>query len=83
MCVDKSASCGDTERPVAIEFGLGDFEQRLAKVFEREGYGYEGLLTLPAAEMETVFGKLRSGSISFNQAAGEMLDRYRVEQDRL
>ena len=81
--VDKSASCGNTDRRVTIEFSLGEFEQRIAKVFEREGYGYEGLLTLPAAEMETVFGKLRSGSISFNQAAGKMLDRYRVEQDRL
>ena len=83
LSVDKSASCGNTDRRVTIEFSLGEFEQRIAKVFEREGYGYEGLLTLPAAEMETVFGKLRSGSISFNQAAGKMLDRYRVEQDRL
>lgn len=81
--VDKSTSCGNTDRRVTIEFSLGEFEQRIAKVFEREGYGYEGLLTLPAAEMETVFGKLRSGSISFNQAAGKMLDRYRVDQDRL
>ena len=81
--VDKSTSRGNSNRRVTFEFSLGEFEQRIAKVFEREGYGYEGLLTLPAAEMETVFGKLRSGSISFNQAAGKMLDRYRVEQDRL
>ncbi|WIY24508.1 helix-turn-helix domain-containing protein [Parasedimentitalea psychrophila] len=77
------ALSGDTGRQPSLDIDLGEFERRIVKVFEREGYGYEGLLMLPADEMEHVFQRLCSGHLSFGEAVGELLDSYRTAREKL
>lgn len=78
----RSRSCNNASSPKPINFGLGDFEQRLAKVFAREGYGYEGLMEVPASEMEAVFNQMCCGDVSFGQAVGAMLETYRTGAEK-
>ncbi|AXI46312.1 hypothetical protein C1J03_09895 [Sulfitobacter sp. SK012] len=59
----------------------GDFERRMVKVFESKGYGYEGLLELPAGKLEQVFESYRDGGRSFGQSVGDLLDAYKVQLD--
>lgn len=63
------------------QIGLGEFERRAVKVFERNGYGYEGLMILPAGKLEQVFEFYRDGTRSFGQSIGDLLDAYRSQQD--
>lgn len=60
------------------ELGLGEFERSVAKVFEREGYGYEGLMALPVGTVESIYTKLQAGDLTFARAVGELLQAYRV-----
>lgn len=59
------------------EMGLGEFERRVVKVFEKEGYGYEGLMALPAQDVELAYGRMVVGEMSFSNALGELLEKYR------
>ena len=59
------------------EMSLGQFEQRVAKVFVREGYGYEGLVALSADSVEDAHTRLIAGEQSFSQAVGLLLKGYR------
>ncbi|WP_298566802.1 helix-turn-helix domain-containing protein [uncultured Aliiroseovarius sp.] len=70
-----------TEKQAAskTEMDLGEFEKRVVKVFEREGYGYEGLLSLPATEIEAAHGEITKGVLSFSNAVGRLLKKYRSE----
>ena len=63
-----------------IQIDAGEFERRVVKVFERSGYGYEGLLMLPAGKLEQVFEIYRDGTLSFGQSVGDLLDAYRSQQ---
>jgi len=74
------ALTSDTGHQVSLDIDAGEFERRVVKVFEREGYGYEGLLMLPADELEQVFERLCSGHLSFSEAVGELLGSYRSAQ---
>lgn len=65
---------------VPQQVDLGEFERRAVKVFELNGYGYEGLLTLPAEKLAQVFESYRDGVRSFGQSIGDLLDAYRVQQ---
>jgi DNA-binding Lrp family transcriptional regulator len=60
------------------DLGLGEFERRVAKVFEREGYGYEGLMALPVGTVESIYIKLQAGKLTFGRAVGELLHTYRA-----
>lgn len=53
------------------------------KVFEREGYGYEGLLMLPTDELEHVFERYSGGHFSFGDAVGGLLESYRTALGQL
>jgi len=75
-------SCNNAIGPKPTNFGLGDFEQRLVKIFIREGYGYEGLMEIPASEMEAVYNQMCCGNISFSQAVGAILESYRTGAEK-
>ena len=60
----------------------GEFERRVAKVFEREGYGYVGLMMLPSGKMEQVFDAYQNGAKTFGQSVGELLAAYKTQKDR-
>lgn len=77
------ALTGITDRQPSFDIDLGEFERRAVKVFEREGYGYEGLLMLPAGELEQVFERLYDGHLSFGEAVGELLDSHRTAREKL
>jgi len=68
-----------TSKPGASsdEIGLGEFERRVVKVFEKEGYGYEGLMSVPAEELELVYCRMVQGDLSFSAALGQLLSKYR------
>lgn len=68
------------QRSACIDFGLGEFERRAAKIFEREGFGYEGLISLPNGKMERVFNLMKQGECSFSKAVAELLQTYREIQ---
>ncbi|MDA5095797.1 hypothetical protein O2N63_17030 [Aliiroseovarius sp. KMU-50] len=59
------------------DMGLGEFERRVVKVFEKEGFGYSGLLMLPNGALEQVHADLVSGCKTFSQALEELLTTYR------
>ena len=65
-----------------MEIGLGDFEKRIAKVFEREGYGYIGLMELPAREMERVHERMVVGELSFAEAVGSLVETFRLLKEQ-
>ncbi|MEL7803202.1 helix-turn-helix domain-containing protein [Sulfitobacter pontiacus] len=62
------------------QIDLGEFERRAVKVFERKGYGYEGLLMIPAGKFEQTFESYRDGIKSFGQSIGDLLDAYILSQ---
>jgi DNA-binding Lrp family transcriptional regulator len=62
------------------QIDLGEFERRAVKVFERKGYGYEGLLMIPAEKLEQTFVSYRDGIKSFGQSIGDLLDAYILSQ---
>lgn len=64
------------------EMSLGQFEQRIVKVFEREGYGYVGLMALPAQDMELVYGQMATGELTFSGAVGRLLQTYRAQKEQ-
>lgn len=66
----------------SVEMGLGDFEKRVAKVFERKGYGYTGLMELSAREMERVHGQMLVGELSFAEAVGNLLETFRLLKEQ-
>ena len=72
-----SAENKQGQRKPPINFDLGEFERRAAKVFEKEGFGYEGLVDLQTGEMERVFELMKDGELSFSKAIGELLQIYR------
>lgn len=65
----------------ARQIDLGEFERRIVKVFERKGYGYEGLLMLRAGKLEQSFVSYRDGIRSFGQSIGDLLDAYIDSQE--
>lgn len=60
------------------EMGLGEFERRAVKVFEREDLGYEGLMLLPAQVVEDTYEQMTAGELSFPQAIGRLLKARRI-----
>ncbi|WP_294227192.1 helix-turn-helix domain-containing protein [uncultured Shimia sp.] len=74
-CIVRSSSSG--------EMDLGQFEQRVVKVFEREGYGYEGLLALPAQDAELAHGLMVTGELTFSGAVARLLKRYRNQKEQM
>lgn len=66
------------DRQASSAIDCGEFERKVVKVFEREGYGYEGLLMLPTGQLEQTFEELKSGAKSFNQAIESLLNAYRA-----
>ncbi|WP_146184031.1 helix-turn-helix domain-containing protein [Aliiroseovarius pelagivivens] len=77
--VPNSRSLSEKHGASKTEMDLGEFEKRVVKVFEREGYGYEGLLSLPATEIEVIYGEMTKGVLSFSNAVGRLLKKYRSE----
>lgn len=72
-----STSCAERNGGASNEMGLAEFEKRVAKVFERGGFGYVGLLELPAQYLEDAHAQMKSGEISFSNAASQLLDEFR------
>lgn len=72
-----SGSCLEKKTFSTDEMTAGQFENRAAKVFEKEGYGYEGLVALPADEVELAFNRMVSGELSFSRAVGSLLNKFR------
>jgi hypothetical protein len=62
---------------------LGQFEQRVVKVFEREGYGYEGLSALPAQDVELAHGLMVTGELTFSGAVARLLKTYRDQKEQM
>jgi len=60
---------------------LWEFEKRTVKVFERNGYGYEGLVRLPVGSLEQAFESYRDDVRTFGQSVGDLLDAYRSQRD--
>ncbi|OUS33606.1 hypothetical protein A9Q94_18775 [Rhodobacterales bacterium 56_14_T64] len=77
------ALTGDAGNQASLDIDAGEFERRVVKVFEREGYGYEGLLMLSAGELEEVFERLCGGHLSFGVAVKELLDSYRTARGQV
>lgn len=74
-----SRSLPEKQDASKAEMGLGEFERRVVKVFEREGFGYEGLLSLPSNEIEVAYVEMTKGVLSFSNAVGRLLENYRSE----
>ncbi|MGR3634604.1 MAG: hypothetical protein ACU0BK_01605 [Shimia sp.] len=66
------------QRDASGEMGLGEFERRIAKVFEREGYGYEGLMALQVKDLEQSYDLMAAGELSFPEAVGQLLKKFRA-----
>ena len=73
-----SAAIGVRRGPASVEIDLGQFEQWVAKVFEKEGLGYEGLLSLPTGDLEEAFARMAAGDLGFSRAVGQLLDKYKA-----
>lgn len=73
-----SAAIGVRRGPALVEIDLGQFEQRVAKVFEKEGLGYEGLLSLPTGDVEKAYARMAAGDFGFSGAVGQLLDKYKA-----
>lgn len=66
-----------TQQP-RLNVGLGDFEKRVAKVFEQQGYGYEGFAThVLAADLEHAHKQFVTHALTFSQAVGPLLRTYK------
>ncbi|MDU8929673.1 helix-turn-helix domain-containing protein [Alisedimentitalea sp. MJ-SS2] len=66
--------CGGAASPDVSE---GDFERRVAKVFERQGYGYEGLLELEPGFITSTYEAFCRRELDFNSAITQLLKAYR------
>lgn len=72
----KAVSAEERGKPCAV-MGLGEFERRVVKVFEREGYGYEELMAVPAQDVEQAYGQMADGCITFSDAVKRLLKTYK------
>jgi DNA-binding Lrp family transcriptional regulator len=77
-----SAVDGVSQRAASVEMDLGQFEKRVAKVFEKEGFGYEGLLSLPTGDLEEAFARMAAGDLGFAGAVGQLLDKYKALREQ-
>lgn len=75
---ESSSTSTKKQKPIAPEIGQGEFESRIAKVFEKQGYGYVGLLELSDTCIEKVYLRFVHGEITFPKAVGLLLDQYRA-----
>ncbi len=66
------------QRDASGEIGFWEFERRTAKVFEREGYGYEGLMALQVKDLEQSYDLMTAGDLSFPEAVGQLLKKFRA-----
>jgi hypothetical protein len=60
----------------------GQFEQRVARVFEKQGYGYVGLMSLPAEDLAGAYARMATGDLTFSDAVGQLLEKYRSLRDQ-
>ncbi|WP_425660511.1 hypothetical protein [Roseobacter sp. EG26] len=60
---------------------LADFERRVAKVFEREGLGYEKLINLSTGEVEHTYKQVIADELTFSQAVGRLLKASKAQID--
>ncbi|WP_300892685.1 helix-turn-helix domain-containing protein [Roseovarius sp.] len=76
MSVSAAMSRAQGQRQPSEAMALGEFERRVVKVFERKGFGYMGLMKLPARELELAHSQMLAGELSFSKAVGRLLETY-------
>ena len=64
------------------EMNLGEFERRIAKVFERAGLGYEDLVRLPVGEFERAYEQMKTGELTFARTVDLLLEAGRELKSR-
>jgi len=78
--VINSVTTSRTEKITSSGIDLGEFERRVVKVFERKGFGYKGLVSLPVGCLEQAFVSYDKGITSFGQSISGLLAAYRSLQ---
>lgn len=78
-----SAAIGVNQIAASPEMDLGQFERRVAKVFENEGSGYEGLLSLPTGDLEEAYARMIAGNSTFSGAVGQLLEKHNALCEQL